>query len=184
MEDQKKNDERNSSVMDMANEVWYSMSPEFPNHEISNLKRVKHKAHTTEIVYDYKEKIYGERENHAFKKNNKMHFRALYLIVNEHFNELQKQQETEIWKDINGFDGYQISNHGRIKRLAYTTIVENFFPDRIIRKSKYNNNVALFTHPPRKINQRNVERLYRKYVLKETVEFKQKKGRRKLKVIF
>ncbi|QLG46040.1 NUMOD4 domain-containing protein [Costertonia aggregata] len=165
----------------MENEEWFQITA-FPNYWISSLKRIKRKWYTKKEVRTYAEKIYAK------KRFLIIFFDGKYLNINvgktvdRHFTEKEKSEEAEKWKALKDIgNDYEISNHGRVKRLERKTEAVHQFPDKVLTSRK-DGKVTFRKNDKQHL--RVVERLYKEYVLNEDMTPKRKKHRRKLKLRF
>lgn len=160
-------------------EIWYDIE-DFPNYQISSKKRIRTLAHTITEVKVYKGRILAQQRYGGviFMRDGKPIRQSVPKLAKAMFTEEELKSKNEIWRKVEGFEFYEISNHLRARSLTHKQTIKGRKIKPTIRKVT-NGQVTLMKDG--KIYCRGVEKLYRRNVLREEKD-KQKKHRRKQKL--
>lgn len=104
-------------------EIWKDME-EDPHYQISNFGRIKVLAHSyirLGVPVLLPERIKNPTDNRIVIKGHPYDIRTLFFkyFTTEYVEKFCQETtlEGEVWKDIPGFDGYQVSSFGRARSL-------------------------------------------------------------------
>jgi hypothetical protein len=164
------------------NEYWYDIEG-FPNYQISDQKRVRMVEHESTCTYNYPERIWERKKTHALFLDGKLFNRSSNRLLKENFTDVELESMEELWKPVQGFEGFEVSNRGRLKRLSRTTEFKRHKAESILTQTPIGT-VGMVGGNPRKLHTRSVEKLYRQIVLNQDVTPKQSKHRRVRKIHF
>lgn len=163
-------------------EKWYDIK-EFPNHQISDRKRVRRLSYSIKRKRTYK----GQP---ITPQNGRIHLCIGYSIKTFKINELIEQMfskeeigRDEFWKPIEGYEGhYELSNKSNVRSLNRMVEAIKNNGVKILKKNK-KGYVSLYDYQEQKQYTRSVEKLYRTNVLGNS-NTKNKEHRRKRSLHF